>query len=57
MTKRETRLAAAVRNVDEIDLFHLERWLPDSGHGRFWKAVVQELRIAIRDPEQGGNGK
>jgi hypothetical protein len=55
MTKREAKLVAAVRNVDELDLIHLERWLPDSGHGRFWKAVAQELREAIRDNGEQGD--
>ena len=38
---------AALRNADDKDWEHLFRMLPDSGHGKFWKAVMTEIRAAM----------
>lgn len=40
-------LAHAFRNADEQDWAHLFRYLPDSGHGQFWKAVFGEVRASL----------
>lgn len=33
--------------VDELDWKHLISFIPDSGHGKFWKAVFAEVRTAL----------
>lgn len=40
--KNDDPLRRAFRNADDMDWWHLERCIPDSGHGRFWKAVFKE---------------
>jgi hypothetical protein len=37
----------AFRNADAKDWEHLLRYIPDSGHGKFWKAVFAEVREAL----------
>jgi len=44
------RLWAPFRGVDSFDWAFLMGALPDGGRGRFWKAVLQEMRAAL---EQG----
>lgn len=39
----------AFRNADAKDWEHLLRCIPDSGHGKFWKAVFEEVREALHD--------
>jgi hypothetical protein len=41
------RLRAPFRNVDDLDWGHLLSFIPDSGHGRFWKAVFAEVRASL----------
>lgn len=56
---RDEKIVFAFRNVDDLDLRHLELFLPDSGHGQFWKSVVRELRAAIAvdgELSKGENG-
>lgn len=43
------RLRHPFRNADGLDWEHLFRMLPDSGHGKFWKAVLTEARAALAD--------
>ena len=38
----------AFRNVDEKDWDQLTRMIPNSGHGKFWKAVFAEVREALK---------
>ena len=45
---RIEELEAPFRNADRLDWDHLMQMLPDSGHGRFWKAVFAELRPLIK---------
>lgn len=40
-------VAHAFRNADKLDWEHLLKMIPDSGHGRFWKAVLTEAREAL----------
>lgn len=35
------------RNADSKDWGHLMQMIPDSGHGKFWKAVMTEMRGAL----------
>jgi hypothetical protein len=37
----------AFRNADELDWRHLLSWMPDSGHGKFWRAVFEEVHAAL----------
>lgn len=46
------RLRHPFRNADRMDWDHLFRMLPDSGHGRFWKAVLMEMRDALTSASQ-----
>ena len=41
------KVAHAFRAVDDIDWEHLDQFIPQSGHGRFWRAVFQEVRAAL----------
>ena len=41
------------RAADEIDWQHLMSFLPDSGHGKFWKAVFAEVRSALNPAPEG----
>lgn len=41
------KLRHPFRSVDDLDWQHLNMMLPESGHGRFWKAVLAELRVAL----------
>lgn len=41
------RLRGPFRNADAKDWEHLFRMLPESGHGKFWKAVLAEMKIAL----------
>jgi hypothetical protein len=50
-TERAKALLKAFRNVDEHDWRHLAMWIPESGHGRFWKSVFAEARAALTDTE------
>lgn len=43
------------RNVDDLDWKHMLSFIPDSGHGRFWKAVFAELRTALTPLQQRMN--
>jgi hypothetical protein len=43
-------LRHAFRAVDELDWKHLLSFIPDSGHGKFWKAVFAETRTALALP-------
>ena len=45
----DARLRQAFRNADSLDWEHLFRMLPDSGHGKFWKAVLTEARAALAE--------
>lgn len=46
-------VAACFRNADNQDWDHLMHMIPDSGHGKFWKAVFAEVRTALASaPEQ-----
>lgn len=47
------RLRHPYRAVDDLDWQHLAMMLPDSGHGRFWKAVMAEVRAALTSQELG----
>lgn len=37
----------ALRNADDKDWEQLFKMIPDSGHGKFWKAVMTEIRAAM----------
>jgi hypothetical protein len=41
------RLRHPFRNADKLDWEHLFKMLPDSGHGKFWKAVLTEAKAAL----------
>ena len=41
-------LRHAFRAADKQDWDHLFRFIPDSGHGRFWKAVFGEVLAALQ---------
>ena len=43
---RET-MTRHFRNADDKDCDHLFRMLPDSGHGKFWKAVMTAVRAEL----------
>lgn len=43
---RET-LRRHFRNADDKDWEHLFRMLPNSGHGKFWKAVMAAVRAEL----------
>jgi len=47
------RLRRPFRNADKRDWDLLFRMLPDSGYGRFWKAVLIEMKHAL-DASLGG---
>ena len=50
ITSNEARIAELehpFRNADALDWEHLFKMLPDSGHGKFWKAVMTEAREAL----------
>jgi hypothetical protein len=38
--------AQPFRNADEKDWAHLFAFIPESGHGKFWKAVLMEAHAA-----------
>lgn len=40
-------VVAAFRNADDLDWKHLLSFIPESGHGRFWKEVFAEVRAAL----------
>lgn len=40
-------VAHAFRKADKMDWEHLLKMLPDSGHGKSWKAVLAEARQAL----------
>lgn len=42
----------AFRAADDIDWKHLDQFIPQSGHGRFWRAIFAEVRAALSRPEQ-----
>jgi hypothetical protein len=44
---RVAELENPFRAADDIDWAHLDQFIPQSGHGRFWKAVFAELRAAL----------
>tara|TARA_R110000851_G_C13102466_1_gene568863 strand:+ start:3056 stop:3445 length:390 start_codon:yes stop_codon:yes gene_type:complete len=46
-------VAHAFRNADASDWQHLFAVLPDTGRGRFWKAVMTEARTAINAEVDG----
>lgn len=46
-TTRDGWIAFALRNVDESDIQWLLGRLDDSGHGKFWRAVLRELHTAV----------
>ena len=46
MVGRET-MTRHFRNADDKDWDHLFRMLPDSGHGKFWKAVMTSVRAEL----------
>lgn len=39
-------------SVDGLDWKHLYSFIPDSGHGKFWKPVFDEVRAALTSPTQ-----
>lgn len=41
------KIAEAFRNADAQDWAHLFRFIPESGHGKFWKDVFMEIREAL----------
>lgn len=41
------RLREPFRHADDMDWDQLFKMLPDSGHGKFWKAVMKEMRVAL----------
>ena len=41
------RLRFPWRNVDALDWAHMDRFLPMSGHGQFWRSVLAEMRAAL----------
>ena len=43
--------------ADDIDWAHLDQFIPQSGHGRFWKAVFAEVRTALSSDGEPSNGK
>ena len=45
------RLRRPFRNVDDMDWEHLFNMIPDSGHGKFWKSVLAEVRTALASKE------
>lgn len=44
---RIAELEAPYRNADALDWEQLFQMLPDSGHGKFWKAVMAEVRATL----------
>jgi len=46
-TTKIDRLKAAFRNVDASDWTHICSMLPDTGQGKFWRAVLYEARTAL----------
>jgi hypothetical protein len=44
---RREKLAHPFRSVDALDWKHLLSFIPESGHGKFWKAVFAEVRAAL----------
>lgn len=49
----------AFRNADDLDWEHLDQFIPQSGHGQFWRAVFAEVRAALNSavsrPNRGGS--
>lgn len=43
----DQKIVHAFRNVDSLDWRHLYLFIPDSGHGKFWKAVFREVQEAM----------
>jgi hypothetical protein len=41
------RLRHPFRCADHLDWDHLFKMIPDSGHGKFWKTVMSEMRTAL----------
>ena len=47
------RLRAPFRAADDQDWEYLLSLLDDGGRGRFWKAVIAEIRSALKPERQG----
>lgn len=45
--RRYIALVNAFRNADAMDWDRLFEMLPDSGYGKFWKAVMREAKEAL----------
>lgn len=43
----DEKIDHAFRNVDHLDWRHLYSFIPDSGHGKFWKEVFNEVQHAL----------
>lgn len=43
----EDRLAKIFGAADVYDFARLDTWIPESGHGQFWKHVFFEVRAAL----------
>ena len=44
---RVEAVARAFRNADGLDWNWLNNQIGDSGHGKFWKAIMAEVRAAL----------
>lgn len=44
-------LVKAFENADALDWEHLFNMLPESGHGKFWRAVLTEAKAALALPQ------
>ena len=45
---RLARIDNAMRAVDDADWYYIDKNLGDGGQARFWKAVLSDLRIALK---------
>jgi hypothetical protein len=45
LERENDNLRRPFRNVDRLDWQHLTSWIPESGHGKFWKEVFSEIRL------------
>lgn len=58
---RTNSLAHHFRNADSIDWDHLKSFIPDSGHGKFWKALFKEIEFSLETvkkyEEETGDGE
>lgn len=52
LTAWNERLRAPWSAVDDQDWQYLASLIPDGGRGRFWKAVLGEMRAALVDEQQ-----